>query len=335
MNGIFCIMMLLGLLYAEATGRADAAQRALLYGGGEAVALLLNLAGAYAFFGGLLGVLRACGAADALARAMEKPLSRLFRFAPGEEEALRDISLNLSAKSLGLGGAATPAGISAMKAMARANPDGRASNAMILFLVVNTSSVQLLPPTMIALRAQAGAANPADIVLPTLLATAASTVCGVGICRLLAGLLALTNFYDAFVRCAEGGLATLIQIAPCLCAILSATALWRETGLLTALTDGLKPVFAALRLPGEAASVVLLRPLSGSAALAAVNDVIRQCGVDSRAARLACVISGASETVFFTASLYLGAADVKRARHAVPAALLAYAAGVLAAARLV
>ena len=58
-NGIFCIMMLLGLLYAAATGRADAAQRALLSGGGEAVALLLNLAGAYAFFGGLLGVLRA------------------------------------------------------------------------------------------------------------------------------------------------------------------------------------------------------------------------------------------------------------------------------------
>ena len=139
---------------------------------------------------------------------------------------------------------------------------------------------------------------------------------------ILAGLLARTNVYDAFVRGAEEGLATLIQIAPCLCAILSATALWRETGLLTALTDGLKPVFAALRLPGEAASVVLLRPLSGSAALAAVNDVICQCGV-------------ASETVFFTASLYLGAADVKRARHAVPAALLAYAAGVLAAARLV
>lgn len=88
---------------------------------------------------------------------------------------------------------------------------------------------------------------------------------------ILAGLLARTNVYDAFVRGAEEGLATLIQIAPCLCAILSATALWRETGLLTALTDGLKPVFAALRLPGEAASVVLLRPLSGSAALAAVN----------------------------------------------------------------
>ena len=149
---------------------------------------------------------------------------------------------------------------------------------------------------------------------------------------MLTGLLARVNVYNAFVRGAKEGLATLAQMAPCLCAILSATALWRETGLLNALTDVLKPALEMLHLPGEAASVVLLRPLSGSAALAAVSDVMRQCGADSRAARLCCVISGASETVFFTASLYLGAANVKRARYAVPAALLAYAAGVLAAA---
>ena len=187
MNGVFCVMMLSGLAYAAATGRADAAQRALLAGGGEAVALLTNLAGAYALFGGLLGVLRAGGAADALARAMRRPLSHLFRFSAGEEEALGDISLNLSANMLGVGGAATPAGLAAMQKMARANPNGQASDAMILFLVVNTSSVQLLPTTMIALRAQAGAANPADIVLPTLLATAVSTACGIAACRLFAG----------------------------------------------------------------------------------------------------------------------------------------------------
>ena len=180
MNGVFCALMLAGLLYAAATGRPDAAQRALLSGGGEAVGLLMRLAGAYAFFGGLLGVLRESGAADALARAMEKPLSRLFRFAPG------DVSLNLSANMLGAGGAATPAGMAAMRKMARVHPDGRASDAMILFLVVNTSSVQLLPTTMIALRAQAGAANPADIALPTLLATAASTLCGIAACRVFA-----------------------------------------------------------------------------------------------------------------------------------------------------
>ena len=151
----------------------------------------------------------------------------------------------------------------------------------------------------------------------------------------LLGLFARVNVYDAFVRGAREGLATLVQMAPCLCAVLTLTALLRETGLLGALTEALRPALEALRLPGEAAAVVLLRPLSGSAALAAVSEVIERCGADSRAARLSCVISGASETVFFTAALYLGAAGIRRARYAVPAALLAYAAGVLAAARLV
>ena len=151
----------------------------------------------------------------------------------------------------------------------------------------------------------------------------------------LLGLFARVNVYDAFVRGAREGLATLVQMAPCLCAVLTLTALLRETGLLGALTEALRPALEALRLPDEAAAVVLLRPLSGSAALAAVSEVIERCGADSRAARLSCVISGASETVFFTAALYLGAAGIRRARYAVPAALLAYAAGVLAAARLV
>lgn len=187
MNGLFCAMLLAGALYAAATGRLDAAQHALLSGGGEAVTLLLELAGAYAFFGGLMGILRECGAADSLARTMEKPLLRLFRFAKGEEAALSEISLNLSANMLGMGGAATPAGMAAMRKMARANGNnGRASDAMILFLVINTSSVQLLPTTMIALRAQAGAANPTDIVLPVLVATTVSTICGAAICRAFA-----------------------------------------------------------------------------------------------------------------------------------------------------
>ena len=80
-----------------------------------------------------------------------------------------------------------PAGLRAMRTMADAHGrDGRASDAMLLFLVLNTTSVQLLPTTMIALRAQAGSASPADIVLPTLLVTAAATGCGVALCRLYA-----------------------------------------------------------------------------------------------------------------------------------------------------
>ena len=151
---------------------------------------------------------------------------------------------------------------------------------------------------------------------------------------LTAGLFARIDVYGAFVRGAKAGLETLLQMAPCLCAVLTLTALLREGGL-GALTEALRPALEALRLPGEAAAVVLLRPLSGSAALAAVSDVMARMGADSRAARLCCVISGASETVFFTASIYLGAAGVKRSRYAVPAALVAYAAGVWAAAWLV
>ena len=131
---------------------------------------------------------------------------------------------------------------------------------------------------------------------------------------LTAGLFARIDVYGAFVRGAKAGMETLLQMAPCLCAVLTLTALLRETGLLGALTEALRPALEALRLPGEAAAVVLLRPLSGSAALAAVSDVMARMGADSRAARLCCVISGASETVFFTASLYLGAAAVALCR---------------------
>ena len=187
MSGIFAGMLLLGVVYAAATGRADAAQRALLSGGGEAVELCLSLCGAYAFFGGVMGLLRESGAASAMAGALRRPLLRLFRFAPGEEAALEDICLNLSADMLGMGNAATPAGLRAMRTMASAQREsGYASEAMLLFLVLNATSVQLLPATMIALRAQAGARSPADITAPTLLATAAATCCGLLLCRLCA-----------------------------------------------------------------------------------------------------------------------------------------------------
>lgn len=187
MNAIFCGMLLCGVI-AAAGGGLSAAQDALLSGGTQAVELCVSMAGAYAFFGGLMGVLRESGVTASLAAALRRPLLRLFRFAPGEERALEDICLNLSANMLGMGGAATPAGITAMRTMAAAGQgDGRASDAMILFLVINASSVQLLPTTMIALRAQAGAASPADIVPATLAATAVSTLTGIALCKCCEG----------------------------------------------------------------------------------------------------------------------------------------------------
>ena len=187
MNIIFCMMLLAGVAAASVGGDTGGAQNALLSGGSEAISFCLSMAGAYAFFGGLLGVLRESGVTAAMARAMRGPMQRLFRFAPGEEAALDDICVNLSADLLGMGGAATPAGLSAMRTMAKAHTKGEPpSDAMLLFLTLNMCSVQLLPTTMIALRAAAGAQNPADITLPTLTATGISCAVAVILCKLMA-----------------------------------------------------------------------------------------------------------------------------------------------------
>ena len=148
-------------------------------------------------------------------------------------------------------------------------------------------------------------------------------------------LHARVNVYDAFVRGAKEGLETAVGILPYLAAIMTVVSLFRETGLMQSLQTLCAPLFQRLGLPPESAGVILLRPLSGSAALAAVSDVMHSAGADSRAAQLCCVISGASETVFFVSSLYLGAAGVKRSGAAIPVSLAAYAAGVAAAAIMV
>lgn len=151
----------------------------------------------------------------------------------------------------------------------------------------------------------------------------------------LSGLRARIDVYEAFVKGAKEGLSTVISIAPYLAAILTATALLRETGAMERLGALLTPALEKAGLPKEAVSVVLLRPLSASAALAAVSDVLATAGPDSRAGVLCCVLCGAGETIFFTGSLYLGAAGVKHARHAIPVALAAYALEVAAACYLV
>ena len=179
-------MILLGVIAAAYGGGLDAAQAALLSGGGEAITFCLSMAGAYAFFGGLLGVLRESGATAALAGWLKTPLLWLFPFEKGEEKAIDDICVNLAADMLGMGGASTPAGLKAMRTMAAAGAPGRASDAMLLFLVLNMCSVQALPTTMIALRAQAGSKSPADIFLPTLGATGISMIVGVVLCKFFA-----------------------------------------------------------------------------------------------------------------------------------------------------
>ena len=178
---LFGGMMGLSLLYGLATGQGEQVAAAMLGGAEEAVQAAVAMAGAFAFFCGMTAILRRAGAIQALGKRLSPLLSRLL----GPElppDALEPVLLNLSANLLGLGNAATPMGIEAARRM-----DGngeKASNALCLFLVINSSSVQLLPTTVIALRAAEGSVSPGSVTLPALAATAISTLVGVAACKL-------------------------------------------------------------------------------------------------------------------------------------------------------
>lgn len=149
---------------------------------------------------------------------------------------------------------------------------------------------------------------------------------------LLCGVIRRAPVYDAFLIGAKAGLKTAASILPCLCAMLLAVSLLSAAGALEALLVFCSPALRFLGVPEGALPVLLMRPFSGSAALAVLERTLAQYGADSAAGRCASVMMGSSETIFYTMTLYLGAAGVKRAPRALPAALLAWLAGGLASA---
>lgn len=131
------------------------------------------------------------------------------------------------------------------------------------------------------------------------------------------------NLYDALVSGAGEGLGVLKSIVPALVVLLTGVQMLRASGAMEALTGMLSPVFRVLGIPPETAPLVLIRPFSGSAALAVGAEIMTTYGVDSAIGRTAAIMLGSTETTFYTISVYFGAAGVKRTRYAVPAALLA------------
>ena len=158
---------------------------------------------------------------------------------------------------------------------------------------------------------------------------------------LIPGILALVacvalwrreNVYDAMTSGAAEGLKLLLTIVPSLVVLLTAIHMLRASGALDALADMLRPLCNVIGLPPETLSLVLVRPFSGSAALAIGADLMREYGVDSLIGRTAAVMLGSTETTFYTISVYFGAAGVRRSRYTVPAALIADLTGFLSAA---
>ena len=178
LSWIWLGMMGASLLYGCLTGRAGALLSAALDGASSAVSLSLRLMAGYLFFCGLMEIMKELCLPEKLARLL-RPFLRLVMPTLRGEEARQAVTLNLTANLLGLGNAATPAGLAAVRRMAELAPGKNASPGLCRFMLLNASSLQLVPTTVLSLRAAAGAVRPDDILLPALVGSAASFLCAV------------------------------------------------------------------------------------------------------------------------------------------------------------
>lgn len=356
------------------------------------VDIAIGLVGVLALWLGLFRIAEEAGLVRVLARLLQPLFRRLMPDVPAGHPALGTITMNLAANVLGLDNAATPMGLKAMQELQALNPRGHtASNAQILFLVLNTSSVTLLPITVFMFRAQQGSTDPTAVFLPILLATSASTLTGllsvawvqrlpvfdrvvlayfgafaVLLAALMSGLAGLdpqvlqsrsslfgnlalfsimiafllagwwrgVNVYEAFVEGAREGFGVAVKIIPYLVAMLVAIGVFRASGALDLVLQGIGAGAAALGLDTAfvpALPTALMKPLSGSGARAMLLETMNTYGVDSFPARVAAIMQGSTETTFYVLAVYFGSVGVRRVRHALPCALLADLAGLLTA----
>ena len=300
--------------------------------------------------------------------------------------------MNLGANMLGLDNAATPLGLKAMEGLQELNhKKDTATNAMIMFLVLNTSGLTLIPVGVMVYRAQMGAAQPTDVFIPILIATTIATLCGmiitslyqrinlfnriiistvIGICVVISGIIWLgaqtdretmntwstivaniilfsiimafiiagvrkkINVYEAFIEGAKGGFETAVRIIPYLVAILVAIGVFRASGAMDYIMDGVGYLVETMGGNADYAKALptaLMKPLSGSGARGMMVDAMQTYGADSFIGRLACLFQGATDTTFYILAVYFGSVGVRHTRHAVSAGLLTDLCGVIAA----
>ena len=352
----------------------------------------LGLTGVLALWLGIMKVGEKGGVVALLAKVLSPVFVRLFPDIPKGHPVTGSIFMNVAANMLGLDNAATPLGLKAMEQMQELNTrKDTATNPMIMFLVLNTSGLTLIPVSIMVYRAQLGAAQPTDIFIPLLLATFCSTLTGIVvtsiyqrinllnrtllltlggmccavaaiiwgfskmsketmdvvstttanvllmciiICFILAGMRKRVNCYDAFIEGAKDGFQTAIRIIPYLVAILVGIGVFRASGAMAMLIEGIRRAVEAMGGNSDfvgALPTALMKPLSGGGARGMMVDAMTTYGADSFVGRLSCIFQGSTDTTFYILAVYFGSVGVRYTRHAVACGLLADLAGVLAA----
>ena len=358
----------------------------------KAFEISIGLTGVLSLWLGVMKIGERGGVVNALARVLSPVFTRLFPDIPKGHPVTGSIFMNIAANMLGLDNAATPLGLKAMEQLQTLNPKkDTASNPMIMFLVLNTSGLTLIPVSIMAYRAQLGAAQPTDVFIPILLATFFSTLAGIiftsmyqkinllspkillglfvacaivasiiwGFGRMdketmnivstsvanillmgiivafiVAGVFKRVNVYDSFIEGAKDGFQTAVRIIPYLVAILVGVAVFRASGAMDYLVDGIRWLIGLLGINTdfiEALPTALMKPLSGAGARGIMIDTMTTYGADSFVGRLSCIFQGSTDTTFYVLAVYFGSVGIRYTRHAVACGLLADLAGVVAA----
>lgn len=352
----------------------------------------LGLTGVLSLWMGIMRIGEQGGVIGVFSRLLSPLFTKLFPEIPKGHPVTGSIFMNLAANMLGLDNAATPLGLKAMEGLQELNPKkDTASNPMIMFLVLNTSGLTLIPISIMVYRAQLGAAQPTDVFVPILLATFFSTLAGIiavslyqrinllnrtillflgGTSLVIAGIIYFFSMlsrqqidiystttanvflfviiigfivagmrkkisvYDAFVEGAKEGFTTAVRIIPYLVAILVAIGVFRASGCMDYLIEGIANLVSLCGINSDfvgALPTALMKPLSGSGARGLMVDAMNTYGADSFVGRLSCIFQGSTDTTFYILAVYFGSVGVVRTRHAVPCGLLADLAGIIAA----
>ena len=353
--------------------------------------MVISLTGALCLWMGMMNIGEKGGIVNILSKLVSPLFSRLFPEIPKGHPAAGAIMLNYSANMLGLDNAATPIGLKAMKFLQELNPSkDTASNAQIMFLVLNTSGLTIIPVSIIAYRSSSGSANPTDVFMPILFATYCSTITGLilvsikqklnlfnpvvfayigGMSALIFGLLTWciyhpesittvsdfvgnfvlfgtivsfivlgairkVNIYESFVEGAKGGFEIAIGILPFVIAILAAVSVFRSSGAMQALFDGIGYILTAIGVTSlafiDALPVAFMKPFSGPGARAMMLEVFQSKGVDSFAGKLASTFQGCTDTTFYILAVYFGSVGITRIRYAAKLGLAADFVGIMA-----
>lgn len=362
----------------------------------------LPLTGVMVFFMGLMNIGEKAGAVNFLARLLNPFMKRLFPGVPDKHPAMGQMVMNFSANMLGLDNAATPFGLKAMESLQTLNPNKEtATNAQIMFLVLHTSGLTLIPLSIIAYRAGAGSTNPTSVFIPLMLATAIATIAsilitgiyqrlkfdavlitwlgtmilGIGLFAwfmsglpsqkdfatpvlftketfgnvlgnvilfllvaafIIGGLIKKINVFDAFIEGAKGGWEVIVKIIPYLVGMLVAIRVFRDSGALTAVINGVSWALNSIGIGGDyvaALPVAIMRPFSGAGARGLMLDIFTNpaYGPDSFVGKMASTFQGSADTTFYILALYFGSVGIKKVRYAIWAGMLADFIGVIAA----